>query len=251
MGVSKYISAWAGRCFWKRWNTGNGFGHYAVRVGLPLEKYTWLQRYRDYMIEHYGCENWGIAPNWFYEWTGWGTLTKRLTPWMAGEPVTFSSGKRISGIHLLPGTIQAADYDYYSLSENPEGHTYHNVGTKRGNEYRPDGAVELKNIGNEYVVTQVEDGEWMNYTVKVPSTGTYTVYITYQSKAKSAFSVVSDQGTDTGTISLPASKQWTEKEIDRLSLSAGACVLRLLVKETGKNLLLGKIHIRLQGEKKK
>lgn len=225
--------------------------HYAVRAGLPLEKYTWLQRYRDYMIEHYGCENWGIAPNWFYEWTGWGTLTKRLTPWMAGDPVTFSSGKRISGIHLLPGTIQAADYDYYSLSENPEGHTYHNVGVKRGNEYRPDGAVELKNIGNEYVVTQVEDGEWMNYTVKVPSVGTYTVYITYQSRTKSALSVASDQGTDTGTTSLPASKQWTEKEIGCLSLSAGACVLRLSVKEAGENLLLGKIHVRLQGEKKK
>lgn len=32
--------------------------HYAVRSGLPAEKYTWLQRYRDYMIERYGCENW-------------------------------------------------------------------------------------------------------------------------------------------------------------------------------------------------
>ena len=75
--------------------------HYAVRSGLPVEKYTWLQRYRDYMIEHYGCENWGVAPNWFYEWTGWGILTKRLTPWMAGEPVTFVDGQRISGIHKL------------------------------------------------------------------------------------------------------------------------------------------------------
>ena len=75
--------------------------HYAVRSGLPAEKYTWLQRYRDYMIERYGCENWGVAPNWFYEWTGWGTLTKRLTPWMAGDPVTFSTGKRVSGLHQL------------------------------------------------------------------------------------------------------------------------------------------------------
>ena len=32
--------------------------HYAVRAGLPVEKYTWLERYRDYMIEHHGCENW-------------------------------------------------------------------------------------------------------------------------------------------------------------------------------------------------
>ena len=70
--------------------------HYAVRAGLPENNYTWLKRYRDYMIEHHGCENWGIAPNWFYEWTDWGTLTKRLTPWMAGDPVSFSTGKRVS-----------------------------------------------------------------------------------------------------------------------------------------------------------
>ena len=108
--------------------------HYAVRAGLPENDYTWLKRYRDYMIEHHGCENWGIAPNWFYEWTGWGTLTKRLTPWMAGDPVSFSTGKRVSGIHLLPSEISAADYDYYCLAEDPEGHTYHNVGKKRGNE---------------------------------------------------------------------------------------------------------------------
>ena len=80
-----------------------------------------LKRYRDYMIEHHGCENWGIAPNWFMNGLGWGTLTKRLTPWMAGDPVSFSTGKRVSGIHLLPCEISAADYDYYCLAEDPEG----------------------------------------------------------------------------------------------------------------------------------
>ena len=27
--------------------------HYAVRAGLPENNYTWLKRYRDYMIEHH------------------------------------------------------------------------------------------------------------------------------------------------------------------------------------------------------
>ena len=31
--------------------------HYAVRAGLPENNYTWLKRYRDYMIEHHGCCN--------------------------------------------------------------------------------------------------------------------------------------------------------------------------------------------------
>ncbi|WP_073348230.1 alginate lyase family protein [Bacteroides congonensis] len=218
--------------------------HYAVRAGLPVEKYTWLERYRDYMIEHHGCENWGVAPNWFYEWTGWGTLAKRLTPWMAGEPVTFGSGERVSGIHALPGTIQAADYDYYCLSENPEGHTYHNIGTERGNEYRPDGAVELEKVSNEYVVTHCEDGEWMNYTVEVPLSGDYTIYAVYRSEGKSLLSIASDQGTDTGTNRLPASKGWREAEIGRLSLSAGACVIRLRIDKAGRELALRKIIVR-------
>lgn len=218
--------------------------HYAVRASLPEKDYTWLKRYRDYMIEHHGCENWGVAPHWFYEWTGWGTLTKRLTPWMAGEPVSFSSGKRVSGIHALPGTIQVADYDYYCLSENPEGHTYHNIGTKRGNEYRPDGAVELKKNGNEYVVTEVEDGEWLNYTVKVPATKKYTIYVTYQSETKTKLFLASDQGTETALFFLPASGQWQERKIGELPLSAGACVLRLFIRKAGKELSLGKIHIR-------
>ena len=218
--------------------------HYAVRSGLPVEKYTWLQRYRDYRIEHYGCENWGVAPNWFYEWTGWGILTKRLTPWMAGEPVTFVDGQRISGIHKLPSCIQAADYDYYCLSENPEGHTYHNIGNKRGSDYRPDGAVELLKVDDEYVVTQAEDGEWMNYTVKVPETRAYTVFVTYKAKSAPVFSVASDQGRGTKTVILPVSEQWKEQKIGELTLTAGACVLRLSIQKSGKDLCISKICVR-------
>lgn len=219
--------------------------HYAIRAGLPTDHYTWLQRYRDYMIEHYGCENWGIAPHWFYEWTGWGTLTKRLTSWMAGDPGSFVSGKHVSGIHHLPGSILAADYDYYCLAENPEGHTYHNVGVKRGNEYRPDGAVEVEKMGNEYVVVQIEDGEWMNYTVNVPESGMYTIHLTHQSKAKSLVSLSSDAGTDTVTAILPSSKQWKELKIGDLTLSAGACVLRLQINKAGKGLAIQKINVGL------
>ncbi|KAB6114404.1 carbohydrate-binding protein, partial [Bacteroides xylanisolvens] len=198
----------------------------------------------DYMIEHHGCENWGIAPNWFYEWTGWGTLTKRLTPWMAGDPVSFSTGKRVSGIHLLPCEISAADYDYYCLAEDPEGHTYHNVGKKRGNEYRPDGAVELRKEEDNYVVTQIEDGEWMNYTVSIPTDGDYTVYLVYQSKGNSLLSVASDSEVKTEPMQLPSSIQWTEREIGKLTLPAGACVLRLQIEQAGDKLEIQKIIVK-------
>ena len=121
---------------------------------------------------------------------------------MAGDPVSFSTGKRVSGIHLLPCEISAADYDYYCLAEDPEGHTYHNVGKKRGNEYRPDGAVELRKEEDNYVVTQIEDGEWMNYTVSIPTDGDYTVYLVYQSKGNSLLSVASDSEVKTEPMQL-------------------------------------------------
>lgn len=95
--------------------------HYSVRAGLSLEKYTWLQRYRDYMIEQYGHENWGVAPNWFYEWTGWGTLSKRLTPWMAGDPVSFASGKRVSGIHVCQRSFPRQIMTIIAQQKIPKG----------------------------------------------------------------------------------------------------------------------------------
>ena len=163
---------------------------------------------------------------------------------MAGDPVSFSTGKRVSGIHSLPCEIIAADYDYYCLAEDPEGHTYHNVGKKRGNEYRPDGAIELRKEGEGYVITQIEDGEWMNYTVSVPADGIYTVYIVYQSKGNSLLSVASDSGVKTETMQLPRSGQWTERETGKFTLSAGACVLRLQIEKAGEKLEIQKIIVK-------
>ncbi len=218
--------------------------HYAVRSGLPANDYKWLERYRDYMIDEFGCEDWGKAPKWFYEWTGWGTLTKRLTPWMAGEPSSFGAdGERISGIHKLPCTIPAADYDYYPLAENPEGHTYHNVGTERGNAYRQDGAVEIWKDADDYAVVQVEDGEWMNYTVQVPESRKYSVYVEYRADGKSSVNVASDQGTETGKTKLAPSKVMNEAKAGEISLNAGACVIRLSIPKAGKGLRLYNLRL--------
>lgn len=163
---------------------------------------------------------------------------------MAGDPVSFSTGKRVSGIHTLPCEILAADYDYYCLSEDPEGHTYHNVGKKRGNAYRPDGAVELRKEGHGYVVTQTEDGEWMNYTVSVPADKVYTISLVYRSKGNSLLSVTSDSGVGTKTAQFPQSGQWAEREIGKLTLSAGACVLRLQIEQVSNKLEIQKIIIK-------
>ena len=49
---------------------------------------TWLKKGLDEMNARSasGGETWGAPPHWYYEWSGWGTLMKRRTAWMAGDP---------------------------------------------------------------------------------------------------------------------------------------------------------------------
>ena len=81
------------------------YAHYRMRMGLGEDAVSWLKRGMDEMNARSasGGETWGAPPNWFYEWSGWGTLMKRRTAWMAGDPP--------HGIHKLPGSIAAREKD--------------------------------------------------------------------------------------------------------------------------------------------
>lgn len=221
------------------WKT-QALEHYRVRAGLPAEDMLWLQRAYDKMMADYGLENWGVAPNWFYEWAGWGTLTKKRSDWMAGDAGTWNEGKRVSGIPTVPCVVKAADYDFYT--ENGEMHTYHNVGTKVNTVYRTDGSVELAEEDDEVYVTSLEDGEWMSYTLIFPipeynqATGVqkkYNVYATYRaSEAGTSLFAAVDGGEKTGKELEPA-QEWTEKLLGTLTVKCGAAVLRIYVQGKG------------------
>lgn len=92
------------------------FMHYAVRRGLPPARVNWLMKAVNRTLVHDGkddgFENCGVGPNWFYEWEGWGTLTKMRTPWQKGDPGTWKKGRRISGAHAVPGKIKVSDHDF-------------------------------------------------------------------------------------------------------------------------------------------
>ena len=74
-------------------------------MGLGEDAVTWLKKGLDEMNARSasGGETWGAPPHWYYEWSGWGTLMKRRTAWMSGDPP--------KGIHALPGTIAAREMD--------------------------------------------------------------------------------------------------------------------------------------------
>ena len=84
----------------------------------------------------------------------------------------------------------------------------------------------------------------MNYTVSIPTNGDYTVYLVYQSKGNSLLSVASDSEVKTEPMQLPSSVQWTEREIGKLTLPAGACVLRLQIEQAGDKLEIQKIIVK-------
>ncbi len=218
------------------WKT-QALDHYRVRAGLPAEQTLWLQRAYDKMMADYGYENWGQSPNWFYEWTGWGTLTKKLTPWMAGDAGTWTEdGRRVSGMPTAPCTVKAADYDYHP--ENGERLTYHNKGDRKSEVYRTDGTVEIGCEDGEPYVTQMKAGEWMSYTVNFPTPKgkvvagmerEFKIYATCRAGASGGrLSVGVDGGKRCGSKIEPG-KEWSEHLLGTLKVKCGAAVMRLYV----------------------
>ncbi len=220
----------------------SAYAHYVVRAGEPDENTTWLRRTHDYTLEKYGYETSGTSPSWYYEWNGWGTLTKTLGTWMAGDPVTYANGVRESGIHTLPGVISAADYDYYNISENAEGHTYHKVSAAEASAYRPDGGVSLLQSDGRWVVANAQSGEWINYTVSCPLSDYFDVYVTYKSKSAAKLGVAVS-GDKEVAASVDASDTFVEKCVGTVYIPAGASVIRLYVDECGDGLEIASLRV--------
>lgn len=220
----------------------SAYAHYLVRDNKTDEETKWLQRAQDYVMEAYGYETSGTSPNWFYEWNGWGTLTKTLGPWMAGDPVSFANGKHESGIHVMPGSMKAADYDFYNNVKDAEGHTYHKVTAAAASAYRPDGGVALKKDGDKWVVADTKAGEWINYTVSCPFGDTYDVFVTYKSSTPVEFGAAA-AGGEKSTADVDAAPDFTETQIATLEFPAGASVLRLYVENPGEGLEIESIRI--------
>lgn len=177
-----------GRVFYKDLtveDAGDGLGssgcremalaHYNVRMGISTSKMPWLNRFTKYMTAKFKVENWGKDGGHCYEWCGWGTLSKHREDYMVGDPVTYQSGRRVMGIHQPFETIRCADYDYFAA--DGEGRTYHTANTTTS-DYRPDGTVRIEAGDNNHVAV-LGNGEWLTYTISVPTAGDYTFNLRY------------------------------------------------------------------------
>jgi hypothetical protein len=89
-------------------------------------------------------------------------------------PGTGSGGSAYSGTAIMmPGTVEAENFDY-----GAEGVAYHDTGsTNAGGAYRQTGVdIEYASEGG-FDVGWTAAGEWLNYSVNVSSSGSYTVQV--------------------------------------------------------------------------
>ncbi len=225
--------------------------HYNVRAGIPVTDMPWLKLSYDQLMDTYGLENWGTSPNWYYEWCGWGTLTKYRSAWMAGDPGTWEDGQRKSGLPATPCDVLAADFDYYAM--DGEGLTFHNVGTTASSVYRTDAPVELAlDTDAQPYVTSMEDGEWISYTLNFADPQNrqvagvrenYDIYVTYRaSQGGDRLTVCVDDGT-TESVELAQADDWTKVKVGTVEVLCGAAVLRVGILGMGNRIELKTISV--------
>jgi regulation of enolase protein 1 (concanavalin A-like superfamily) len=134
----------------------------------------------------------------------------------------------------IPADIQAENFD-----GSGEGIGFHD--TDAINEfgfYRWD-AVDIDRITgttNDFYVSSMEDGEWLNYKVTIPSTDDYDISVRTSSPIRTAQLHFELNGTDiSGAISVPYSgaQSWRTVTVARIPLEAGTGDLRLDVDSGG------------------
>ncbi|MCQ2061097.1 MAG: glycoside hydrolase family 11 protein [Fibrobacter sp.] len=103
----------------------------------------------------------------------------------------------------IPGTIEIENFD-----EGANGEAYNEVdgstesGEPQGGSYRPDVNVDIVGVGSGYGVGYTNPDEWLEYTVDIPTGGTYnaTIMIANGNASAAEVSLMID-GNSVGSIS--------------------------------------------------
>jgi hypothetical protein len=107
---------------------------------------------------------------------------------------------------VIPGRIEVEDYDkggknvsYYDLDD-----------VNRGGAYRNDGPDLIKARDTGYLLTNVNQGEWLKYSVSIAESGKYTMEVGVGSPyAGGKFSIKIDGKQIGSSMSLPNTGDWT------------------------------------------
>lgn len=135
----------------------------------------------------------------------------------------------------LPGTVQFENYD-----AGGEGVAYHDTTSgNSGGQYRSN-SVDIGttlDTGGGFNIGWVHAGEWLKYTVKVTTAGTYSLDLRVaQSGSGGKFHVEVDGVDKTGAIAVPNTggwQVWTTVTRTGFALTAGTHVIRIVMDADG------------------
>jgi len=156
----------------------------------------------------------------------------------SGDPCTVTQAPFNGTAALIPGTIEAENYDL-----GGEGVSYHDLtATNDGGAFRTDG-VDLEastDAGAGYNLGYTSAGEWTEYTVNVTTAGTYDIAARVASTAAGKSLHVELEGVNiSGSIAVPNTggwQTWQTVTIKNIALTAGQKIMRIVMDTDGFNL---------------
>ena len=141
---------------------------------------------------------------------------------------------------LPPIIVEAENFD-----AGGEGVAYHDLDSRNyGGAYRTTEGVDVEkssDIGGGYDIGRMARGEWLQYTIDVPATGTYKLENRFYSDSNGgSFHIDVDGVNRTGSMAVPARRSgWRNLESPEMQLTAGKHVMRFYVDSTGDRQYMG------------
>ena len=155
-----------------------------------------------------------------------------------GEQVVIPRKPYGGEIVVLPGRIEVEDYDIPGTGKGNKTYS-DNEAENKGKAYREDGVDIVQIDANEaskgYAIGYTNEGEWLEYTIKVESKGEYPVSARVASgSTSSSFKLLVDGESVTDAIAVPqtADNDWSVYEVieaGSTTLSAGEHTVRLVI----------------------
>ena len=126
----------------------------------------------------------------------------------------------------IPGKIEVENYDI-----GGSGKAYLDKDDEnKGSEYRDD-AVDIVKAGDGYAIGYTQEGEWLEYTVKVAKSGEYNLNASYATSSENVgFKLYVDGNAVTDNIIVPQGADWetyATHNAGKVTLSEGEHVLKL------------------------
>ncbi|OWV25381.1 alpha-galactosidase [Fibrobacter sp. UWB1] len=136
----------------------------------------------------------------------------------------------------IPGTIEMEDFDINGVGKGNTTYSENDTENHGDSDYRPGTGVDLYKKATGIIVGYNQAGEWLEYTVKVAKTGSYTMKAAVASaNSTSSFQLSMDGKDITEEIAVPQATTGEDNydeynEVDaKVSLTEGEHILRFTV----------------------